>query len=343
MDLLPSDEQQEIIDQTAGFLRGELPVRRLHDLEAPGERVSAATWKAMAELGWFGLGLREEQGGVGFSLAEETLLLREIGRALGPPSLLATVLAARCAAQAELSEVRDALVAGEARAALAQGVGWPAAALGAKVSGTFHLFDAAGADYLLAVGPEGAALLAADVAAAARQAECVDDTVELSVATLDGNPALAFVPADRDWIHARAVVLSAAMLVGLAEAVRDDAVAYATERVQFGKPIGVFQAIKHPCADMAVGCEAALSQTLMAALSVRDSQPDGGFQAACAKAVAGRAASRSAAANVQIHGGYGFTSEYDAHLSVKRAHLLDVFAGTERAQLAAVLAAPPPQ
>ena len=78
---------------------------------------------------------------------------------------------------------------------------------------------------------------------------------------------------------------SAALLVGLAEAVRDDAVAYASERVQFGKPIGVFQAIKHPCADMAVRCEAALSQTMMAALHVRDGLPDAEFQAASAKVV----------------------------------------------------------
>ena len=143
-------------------------------------------------------------------------------------------------------------------------------------------------------------------------------------------------------MRTRATVLSAALLVGLAEAVRDDAVAYASERVQFGKPIGVFQAIKHPCADMAVRCEVALSQTLMAALHTRDGLADADFQAASAKAVASAAATRGAAANVQIHGGYGYTTEYDAQRFVKRAHVIDVFAGSGRSRLGDILAAPTP-
>ena len=102
------------------------------------------------------------------------------------------------------------------------------------------------------VTKEGAALVAADSNAGARPAICVDDSVALSVIRLDGAAAAAYVPSSEDPIYTRATILSAASLVGLAEAVRDDAVAYAIERVQFGKPIGVFQAIKHPCADMAV-------------------------------------------------------------------------------------------
>jgi alkylation response protein AidB-like acyl-CoA dehydrogenase len=130
--------------------------------------------------------------------------------------------------------------------------------------------------------------------------------------------------------------------VGLAEAVRDDAVSYATERMQFGKPIGVFQAIKHPCADMAVRCEAALSQTLMASLHTRDGLADATLQAASAKVVASSAALRGSMANVQIHGGYGFTTEYDAQRFVKRSHVFDVLAGSGRSRLGDVLAAPAP-
>ena len=100
MDLLPNEEQQQIIEQTAAFLASELPRARLRALGGPGERVPEATWQSIAGLGWFGLGLSEEQGGVGFSLAEEALLLREIGRQLGPPALLATLLGAHCAAGA---------------------------------------------------------------------------------------------------------------------------------------------------------------------------------------------------------------------------------------------------
>ena len=140
----------------------------------------------------------------------------------------------------------------------------------------------------------------------------------------------------------RAAVLSAAMLVGLAEAARDQGAAYAQERVQFGKPIGVFQAIKHPCADMAVRCEAAWSQTCYAALALRDGLGDAAFQVSAAKSLAGDAAKDNASANLQIHGGYGFTTEYDAHTLVKRTHVLNALAGTQRLHLRRVLEAPAP-
>ena len=138
-------------------------------------------------------------------------------------------------------------------------------------------------------------------------------------------------------------MLVAAVLVGVAEAARDDAVSYVKDRFQFGKPIGVFQAVKHPCADMAVACEAAWFQTTMAAIAMRDGLPDASFQAAAAKAVATRSAIRGAESDVQIHGGYGFTAEYDPHLFVKRAHVLDRLAGDTSRQLADVLAGSPPR
>ncbi len=341
MDLLPNDEQLEIIEQSAAFLGDTLPVRRLQDLESPGELLSDQTWQSIAELGWFGLGLGEDQGGIGFSLAEETLLVREIGRAVGPPSLLATLLAARVAALAGVDDLRDALVGGSARAAFAENLSG-GATISRRLSGEFHLFDPQGADYLIAVGSEGAALFAASAASAATPSECVDDSVSMSIVQLDDVPALAFVSSANDDIYTRATVLTAALLVGLAEAVRDDAVSYATERMQFGKPIGVFQAIKHPCADMAVRCEAALSQTLMASLHTRDGLADATLQAASAKVVASSAALRGSMANVQIHGGYGFTTEYDAQRFVKRSHVFDVLAGSGRSRLGDVLAAPAP-
>jgi alkylation response protein AidB-like acyl-CoA dehydrogenase len=341
MDLLPNDEQQEIIDQSAAFLSDTLPVRRLQELESPGEQLSGETWQTIADLGWFGLGLAEDQGGVGFTLAEETLLVREIGRAVGPPALLATLLAARVAALGGADDACAALVGGSARAAFAENLSG-GATLGNTISGEFNLFDPEGADYFVAVGADGAALVAASAASGATPSECVDDSVAMSVVTLDAVTALAFVSSADNDIYTRSTVLTAAMLVGIAEAVRDDAVSYATERVQFGKPIGVFQAIKHPCADMAVRCEAALSQTLMASLHTRDGLPDAPLQAASAKVVASSAAMRGSMANVQIHGGYGFTSEYDAQRFVKRSHVVDVLGGSGRSRLADVLTAPTP-
>ena len=337
MDLLPDEEQQAIIDQSASFLANELPLARLHDLSGGPETLSDPFWKSMAELGWFALGLPEDRGGVGFTLAEESLLVRELGRVLAPPTVLATLLGARCAALSGDEAVRDAILAGEARVAWAQARGVDAVRVGETCSGAFHVFDPERATYLLVLGESGAALIDAGVLAKARPLDCMDESIGLVELELDAVPAVTFLDAEEDAISTRALLLVSALLVGQCEATRDDAVAYAKERVQFGKPIGVFQAVKHPCSDMAVGCEAGLSQLLMAALTVRDGLPGGLFQVASTKLIAARVAVKSAERNVQIHGGYGFTTDYDAHLFVKRAHVLDVLAASQRELLTILL------
>jgi alkylation response protein AidB-like acyl-CoA dehydrogenase len=108
--------------------------------------------------------------------------------------------------------------------------------------------------------------------------------------------------------------------------------------VQFGRPIGVNQAIKHRCADMAVAAEAALSQTLFGAVALTAGRADREFQVLAGKIIASRAAIDGAAANIQIHGGMGFTYEHDAHLYLKRAHVLDLLFGRRADDLAALLA-----
>ena len=342
MDLLPDEEQQAIIDQTARFLESELPLARFHELGGQPEELSDEIWKTIAKLGWFGLGIPEAQGGVGFTLAEESLLVRELGRVLAPPTLVATLLGARCAALCDAVALRDASLAGEVRVAWAQSRVEFSLGPGGAVSGRFHVFDPGGATHLLLLDASGARLIEARGLGEARVLECLDESVGLAEVELDGASVLAFLENGADSIRARASLLVSALLVGQCEATRDDAVAYAKERVQFGKPIGVFQAVKHPCADMAVGCEAALSQLVRAALVVRDGLADGLFQATAAKLVAARTAVKSAERNVQIHGGYGFTTEYDAHLFVKRAHLLDGLAGSQRELTQVLLAEKPP-
>jgi alkylation response protein AidB-like acyl-CoA dehydrogenase len=339
MDLLPDEAQQEVIASTAALLAKELPVSRLRNsFRAGPERLADTLWRTFAELGWFGLGLADDLGGVGFSAVEEVLLARELGRALAPPSVIATLLAARCAALASDGQRRGALLGGTLRAGWAEPLG--DVEIGSRVRGRFQLIDADGTQLLFAANASGAALL--DVAAARGEAKaCLDDAVAIAEASIDA-PALAFVPAAREPLALRAVLLTAAALTGIAEGARDQAARYANERVQFGKPIGAFQAIKHRCADMAVRAEVAWQQTAYAALALRGSLSDAAFQVASAKALAAQAALESSASNVQVHGGYGFTVEYDAQLLVKRAHVYERLAGSRTQQLAAVLAAPPP-
>ena len=337
MDLLPDEAQQEIIDATAAFLDDAMPIERLHGDGTAAARPDAAGLTQMAELGWFGLSLDEEQGGVGFTLVEEALLFRESGRRVGAVQLLATALAARVAVLAGDTERAEALIAGRQRAGWAEAI--ETATLGSEVSGRFQVFAGAGADSWIAADETGAALLDPITAATTEGIPCLDEFTDLHHASFANTAPLASVGAG-DAIVDRAAVLAAAMSTGVAESARDQGATYAQERFQFGKPIGIFQAVKHPCADMAVRCEAAWSQTAYAALALRDGTEDAGFHVSCAKHLADEAARENAAANLQIHGGYGFTVEYDAHLFVKRAHVLAAMAGSSRRHLGRVLAAP---
>ena len=165
---------------------------------------------------------------------------------------------------------------------------------------------------------------------------CIDEFTELAIAEVNEAGLIAKVDhSHREFNHA--AILVAAQLVGLAEAARDLAASYASERVQFGRPIGVFQGVKHPCADMAVRCEAAWSQTVYAALALRDGYPNASRQVSAAKATAGDAANRNAAACVQVFGGIGVTTECDAHVLVKRAQVLRRLAGKDRFHLRRLL------
>jgi alkylation response protein AidB-like acyl-CoA dehydrogenase len=117
-------------------------------------------------------------------------------------------------------------------------------------------------------------------------------------------------------------VLTAAFLTGLAAAAAAAATEHAKTRVQFGKPIGVNQAIKHSCVDMAVAAEAAQAQTLFAAIALDTCRSDALLQILSAATVAGSAAVDNAAAGIQVFGGMGYTFENDMHLFLKRAHVL---------------------
>ena len=147
--------------------------------------------------------------------------------------------------------------------------------------------------------------------------------------------------ADAPVFHS-AMVLLAAQLVGIAEASLAMACEFAKTRVQFGKPIGVNQAVKHCCADMAVAAESALQQTMFAAICINDSRADAEFQTRTAKFIAGRSAIDNASAGIQLHGGMGFTWEHDIHLYLERARVLDLLLGSRTEQLTELLRLPTP-
>jgi alkylation response protein AidB-like acyl-CoA dehydrogenase len=327
MNLMPSDEQVAIATATATFLAGQLPMTRVRELIASADPVDAGAWVAAAELGWFGLGLAESDGGIGYGLAEEAMLFREIGRSLAPGPFLATVLATRVAALGGAPELASRLLAGDARAGLVLG----------DVDGPVRVLDAVGAELLLVVSVFGASLHAAADVRGAVDEPCLDDASRLASGTLSGTP-LAAVDGASVW--QRGLVLSGAMLVGIAERCLQLSVDHASSREQFGQPIGVHQGIKHPIADMAVRAEAAWPEVLVAAVASDEGRADARFHALSARITAAEAAEANATRTVQTMGGMGFTFEHDAHLLVKRALVLRSTFGGDHELLAALLAEP---
>ena len=302
VDLTLSGDQRLIEQGVCEFLRDRLPVERLRDAAGACGGTERALWAELADLGLFGLGIAEAMGGLGLGLAEEVLIARALGRHLVSPAVLAQMAAPHLALDAP---IRAGLIDGSIRAAFAN-----------RIDRTFaHLIDGEGAGQVIVLDAEGASLLDRDSLGPADAVAGMDETVALARIAL---PAAA---AARTAASDRASLLIAAYLTGIAQGATDMAVAYAKIREQFGQPIGAFQAIKHQCADMATRAAAAEAQTFHAAVTYGFDRDDAA-EVTAARMLSADAALANGKANIQIHGGMGFTAECDAHLYLKRAHLL---------------------
>ena len=158
-------------------------------------------------------------------------------------------------------------------------------AAGGPLTGQFDLFDATDTDYLLLVEPSGAALVETAAVGDIAAVDCIDPGTRLAAVQADGAPVACWAPAEVVPLRLRGLALASAVLVGISQAVTELSVEHAKNRVQFGRPIGVNQAIKHACVDMAVSTEAALEQTLFGAISLRSGRADAEFQVLAAKVV----------------------------------------------------------
>jgi alkylation response protein AidB-like acyl-CoA dehydrogenase len=304
MDLLPTPEQDEITASIQAVLA---------DRHTLGQPMSDELWTTAADQGWFGLGVAEADGGVGYSMVEEALLCIELGRAAVPGPFLGTILAAA----ADDPDLRAAVIAGQHRVGLAEREGDHVRVFDSTEGGLAYLIDDT------SVGTIGA--LAEETS--------LDPLITLGTTAelTGGGPA-----GDRH----RTVLLIAASLAGMAAATTAQSVSYGMDREQFGQPVGGFQAVKHRCADMAVKSEAALTQVHYAALTLRDGGSDAAFQVEAAAVVAAKAAVENAEINIQNHGGIGFTWEHTAHRYVTRSRIVAALGGGLRGHLADLLAAP---
>jgi alkylation response protein AidB-like acyl-CoA dehydrogenase len=305
IDLRLNDEQQAMVESVSALLTEQSPVARLRPAGARTD-----IHGQLAEWGWFGVGLPEAAGGLNLGPAGEALLYLEAGRFLLSPSILATTLAAKLVPADRRAQFLD----GRQRAALVMMAGENVA----------YCFDRADAAVLVKIDLGEISLYPAEAFAGTRVAG-LDETVVMEKGALDAKQRLASESGHR------AGLLVAAMLAGIAKASCDLAVEYAKIREQFGQPIGAFQAIKHRCADMALNAFAAEAQLKMAAVWAAEEAESTAFQVAAAARTTITAALDNGASAIQVHGGMGFSAECDAHVYLKRAHLLSsVIGGLEK-------------
>jgi alkylation response protein AidB-like acyl-CoA dehydrogenase len=353
-------EEQEFLRTTAReVLQKECPMTRVRELAEGDERgYSPELWSQIAELGWLGLLLPEEYGGSGLSFVDLVVILEEMGRALTPSPFFANLQGSlavlRAGNDTQRKELLPRAAAGdlilsfaiteEAGTEEADAIGTRAEKRGSeyRLSGT-KLFvpDGQSADKIVVAartggaGEGGVSLLVVDREAAGVEVtplESMDLTRRLAEIRFDGAPAELLGAEGRgwdtwEWVRDRALVALSADAVGGSEKVLEDSVAYAKERIQFGKPIGVHQAIKHKCADMLIEVESSKSITYYAAWAVSEDLDEARLAAAMAKAYTSDAYRHCSAENIQIHGGVGFTWEYDCHYYFKRAKAVEVTYG----------------
>jgi alkylation response protein AidB-like acyl-CoA dehydrogenase len=359
-----SEEQEMLRDAARRFLEqkaGSEVVRSLMETEAGYD---PALWGEVAMQGWQAMAIPEEYGGAGFSFLEQVVLMEEMGRALFPaPYLSSIVLAANLILEAGSDEQKGAylpdIASGEKlwTFALTEASGrWDAGAvqLVAKPDGDeyvlggtkTYVLDGHIADWLIVAArtgsdtepTEGISLLIVPADAAGverRKLETMDQTRTMAEVTFDdvrvpasnllGEPGAAW--GTIQTVLDLAAVALAAEQIGGAQKCMEMAVEYAKVRVQFGRPIGSFQAIKHKCADMLVQVESAKSAAYYAGWATSERNEEVPLVAPLAKSYCSEAYFFCAAENIQIHGGIGFTWEHDAHLYFKRAKSSELLFG----------------
>ncbi len=309
MFLAPDGDEIVITNAAADFMANAMPIARLH--AAGSADMNAAQRQSLAALGWFALTLPEEKEGSGLGAVEHALFFREVGRQSAPVDVLTQALATMTVADTGL---RATLAAGEAGVALMTGerlLGAPDAAYALDVSrDTAKLFSL-----------EGATTRECPALAPASSMRMLESPLETVVATAGAQ------------VWHMGELGSAAMLLGLAEAALDLIVDYAKIRETFGRKIGAYQAVRHPCADMALRAEAARCQLWFAAAAMREGREDATMHLDAAKHLCNQAALANADTNIQLHGGIGVTDEHNAHLLLKQALLLGKLFGTKRGLL----------
>jgi alkylation response protein AidB-like acyl-CoA dehydrogenase len=330
-----SESQEFLRDSARKFFAGECPSAEMRRLMETDTAYDAALWSKLANQGYTGIIFPEEYGGVGLGKVELMLLMEEAGRALLPGPFFSTVVLAgsvldAVATPTHKKQYLEPISRGEVRSTVAlveESANWDPrsvamTATGGRLTGKkFFVSDAAIADFLIVVARDGVFL----VHARARGLKItpmsgMDLTRKLYVAEFSDTPADKIgSTSNLSRAFDIATAALAAELVGGMQRTLEITVEYAKTRKQFGKPIGMFQAVQHQCADMYLETESSRSAVYYAGWALQENSPDAATAVSIAKMYAGDAARTVGNRGIQIHGGMGFTWENDVHLYYRRA------------------------
>ena len=356
-----SSEQEEFRTSLRRFLGERSPTKEVRRLMETDAGFEPAAWRKLnTELGLTAVRIPEEYGGQGFGFGELGIVLEEMGRALlcAPffsTAVLATGAILNAGSEAEKQALLPGIAAGDTIATLAwveDPTHWEGAATRMTATQTggawtldghkSYVLDGHTADLIVVLartagtsGEAGLSLFTVKGDAKGlerRNLKVMDPTRKLArldfkgvEATLLGEAGAAAAPFARTMVEAS--VCLANEMAGVSERLREDALAYAQMRMQFGRPIASFQSMKHKHADMLVDVELAKSAAYYAAAALDEGDEDIVAVASIAKAAASEAALQTAVHAIQIHGGIGFTWDNDTHLWFKRAKSSEVLLG----------------
>jgi alkylation response protein AidB-like acyl-CoA dehydrogenase len=351
MDFDLNENQQEMRNALRSLFEGACDIRHVRQVAYDGDGRDAGLWKALSEGGWTALMVPEQDGGPGLRFEDFIVLLEEAGRAVAPVPLTTTLLAGRTIAHAPAGSTRSELlkqiVEGSSSFTLALGDGVKAEAAGSgwRLNGKLEFVPygpLAGTVLVEAAMPDGKrGLFALATSAGSMQwldLDVMDRTVRQYEMTLSGvNATSIFGTTDAseaiqnlldEW---RAAL--AAESLGVAEKMVELSVGYVKERVQFGKPVGSNQAVKVRIAEMAAIIDRLRSAVYYAAWAIDSNVPERKVAIAMAKAAASGPGALLGSQAIHVHGGIGFTWEYDLHLYFKRIKSNELLLGDTTASL----------
>jgi hypothetical protein len=336
MSIAITEEHRALADSVSDFLSKKDARGAARALLESDSELLPGFWDDLGALGWLGLHLPESYGGSGYGMSELVVVVEELGRAVTPGPFVPTVIVSGLIAARANDEIRDRYLAGMAAGAIlgafaldatvevrdGKAYGTADAALGGGLANVFAFRS----------GDDAILMERSSVGVDVRSRANLDPTRRSAPIAFAG-VGCDVLPGGGQILEDLARLIVSAEAIGIATECTEQASDYAKVRVQFGRQIGTYQAVKHHCANMLVAAEMATGLVWDAARAAHEGGDQLSYTAAMAASLAIPAADENAQLNIQVHGGIGFTWEHDAHLYLRRATALEAIVDAEKAAI----------